>query len=64
MTIPKDILAKLLNSKADTKVYSIKSGGVKIQTDGTPEDHVNAMEALKLAILIKKRFISYQYNIP
>lgn len=53
MTIPKDILAKLLSGETDTKVYTIKSNGIEIQTDGTPEDHVNAIEALNLAIQLK-----------
>ena len=53
MTIPKDILANLLSGKLDTKVYSIKSDGIDIQTDGTPQDHANAIEALSLAIQLK-----------
>ena len=53
MTIPKELLANLLSGKLDTKVYSIKSDGIEIKTDGTPEDHANVIEALKLAILLK-----------
>lgn len=53
MTIPSNILAKLLNGETNTKGYTIKSGDLEIQTDGSPEDHANAMDALNLAFQIK-----------
>ncbi|MEQ1766069.1 MAG: tyrosine-type recombinase/integrase, partial [Methylotenera sp.] len=53
MTIPKDVLAKLLSGEVDTKGYTIKSGDFEINTDGTPEDHANALQALNLVIQLK-----------
>ena len=53
MTIPKDILDKLLSGRANTKVYTIKTGDMEIHTDGSPEDHANLMEALALVLQLK-----------
>lgn len=53
MTIPNDLLTKLLSGQTNTKTYSIKSGDMEIKTNGTPEDHANVIEALSLAIQLR-----------
>jgi integrase len=53
MTIPNDLLARLLSGQTNIKTYSIKSGDIEIETDGTQEDHANVMQALNLVIQLK-----------
>lgn len=53
MTIPKDILEKLLNGQINTKQYKIKFDGIEIITDGSQQDHDNAMEALNIQLQLQ-----------